>query len=248
MINILIGFGAETMHEGHRQRMFEHLRKDAADLQDHELLEILLFYAIPRVNTNPLAHTLIESFGSLKAVFNAPMDALREVDGIGEGSATYLYALSELLSRIGPEKEEVPKVFNVHTFAEFLGARFEGCKEEAVEVYCLDQSHRVRFTKRFTSFKPDKVTIPPDEVGRLIATQRPFSVVVAHNHPDAPSLPSEADDRFTAQLQLVCAMHGAKLDDHIIVGEDDPFSYFLSGRLETLKQLFKNDLDDGGGE
>lgn len=230
------------MHEGHRQRMFAHLKEDAAGLMDHELLEILLFYAIPRKNTNPLAHTLIASFGSLEGVMNASYDKLLEVDGIGEGAATYLSALSTLFSRLNSKEKEIPKVFNVRSFSEFLGSRFVGCTEEAVEIYCLDQGHRVRFTKRFTSFMPDKVTIPPDEVGHLVATQRPHSLVVAHNHPSAPSTPSAADDRFTAQMQILCMIHGATLDDHIIVGTDEPFSYFLSGRLDAIKKNCKDSI------
>lgn len=233
------------MHEGHRQRMFARLRENADGLQDHELLEILLFYAIPRVNTNPLAHTLISAFGSLENVLNAPPEKLLEVDGVGEGTATFLSALSNTFSRIGKKEDGTPKVFNVRSFSEFLGSRFEGCNEEAVEIFCLDKSHRVRFTKRFTSFMPDKVTIPPDEVGHLIATQRPHSVVVAHNHPDASSNPSAADDAFTARMQLLCLMHGATLDDHIIVGKGEPFSYFLSGRLDVIKDSCKKIV---GGE
>ncbi len=236
------------MHEGHRQRMFAHLREDATGLQDHELLEILLFYAIPRRNTNPLAHSLISAFGSLGGVLSASREELLEVEGVGEGTATYLLALSQLRGRIAPKDHDAPKVFNVRSFSDFIGSRFDGSAEEFVEIYCLDPSHRVRFTKRFTSFMPDKVTIPPDEVGHLVATQRPHSVVVAHNHPAATSDPSAADDRFTAQMHMLCMMHGATLDDHIIIGTTGPFSYFLSGRLEAIKKTCIDQFVGGNGE
>lgn len=230
------------MHEGHRQRMFGHLMNGADGLQDHELLEILLFYAIPRKNTNPIAHSLISAFGSLEGVLNASFEKLLEVDGIGEATATYLTALSTLCERMAKQEKKAPKVFNVHSFSEFLGSRFEGCTEEMVEIYCLDRCHHVRFTKQFTSFLPDKVTIPPEEVGRLVATQRPHSIVIAHNHPGAPSTPSSADDRFTTQMLLLCMVHGATIDDHIIVGKDEPFSYFLSGKLDAIKRACKENI------
>lgn len=235
------------MHEGHRQRMIERLKQDGAGLQDHELLEILLFYAIPRKNTNPLAHTLISAFGSLEGVLNASYEKLLSVDGIGENTATYLTALSNLAPRLDAKEKAMPKVFSPHSFSEFLSSRLAACTEEVVEIYCLDHSHRIRFTKRFTSFKLDKVNIPPDEVSRLVAAQRPHSLVVAHNHPGAPATPSAADDRFTAQMQIICMMNGAVLDDHIIVGNNRPYSYFMSGKLETIKKnCFENLVGKGG--
>ncbi len=230
------------MHEGHRQRMFAHLKRGAGNLEDHELLELLLFFAIPRKNTNPIAHMLISAFGSLEGVFRADHDQYLAIEGIGESTAAYLSALSGLIGRLGraDAKYSLPVVGNVHAFVDFLGSRFDGSTEESLEVYCLDEQHRVFFTKHFTTFQSDKVTIAPDELNEIVTLQHPHSIVVAHNHPLTSARPSAADDVFTAQLSLLCFAHGISLEDHIIVGENETYSYFLSGRLSAIRQNCKD--------
>ncbi len=224
--------------------MFEHLC-DGAKLQDHELLEILLFYAIPRKNTNPIAHSLLNAFGSLEGVFSASKEKLLEVSGIGEATATYLTALSTLFSRLRTPQEGPPKIYNVHSFNKYLDKTLKECAEEVLHVYCLDAGHAVKFVKTFTSCLPDRVDIPPDEIGHVIATQRPHSVILAHNHPNHLTNPSAADDRFTKQIQMLCMIHGCTVDDHVVVGIGEPFSYFLTGRLQKIKDECYRNLTEG---
>ncbi len=226
------------MHEGHRQRMLKRL-EHAEDLQDHELLEILLYNAIPRKNTNPLAHELLTAFPSWEELLHASYEELLDVNGIGPETAAYLRCIGELLGRMGEGRESFPVSFSVGSFSEFLCRRLAPLTKEVVEIYSIDAHERVRSCKRFTLSLPDRVQIESGELGRFIAARKPAGIVVAHNHPSAPAHPSAEDDRFTAQVQLHCSVNGIRLYDHIIIGRGgDVYSYFLVGRLEGIRRNF----------
>lgn len=225
------------MHEGHRQRMLARLA-EADHLQDHELLEILLFNAVPRKNTNPAAHRLLDAFGSLDGVLRAETDALESVEGIGRETAAYLRCVGQIFARIRRSAPALPKVFSVRTFADFLTERYAGLSEEVVELFCLDGQGRLKFSKRYTSSAADRAGIACEEVSRFLAEHRPHGLVVAHNHPRARAVPSDTDDKFTAQMQLLCSLNNVAFYDHIIVGTDGTYSYYLVGRMDEIRRNF----------
>lgn len=224
----------EHMHEGHRKRMLERLIKGGEDLQDHEILEILLFNAVPRKDTNGLAHTLISSFGGLENVFRADFGELKLVPDVGDEIARYIRAIGLLLNRISFNTRKPPSLNSVEKFYAFLNEQFALLEDEVVEFYCLDPALRVQFTQRFTSYSPEKAEITVEDVSRLIVAKRPAGLVAAHNHPQAPARPSRDDDDFTLRLKVICSMNGVKLYDHFIVGTNGIYSYNLEGRLDNL--------------
>ena len=226
------------MHKGHRQRILERFRRDEESLQDHELLEILLFNAIPRKNTNEIAHNLLSAFGSLEGVFQADFDALLGVDGIGESTAAYLRCIALFYEKVRFGKKRAPALFSAEGFGAYLTERYSVLSDEVVEIYCLDAHNRIRFSKRFTSNQADKVRLAPEEVSKFIVGQHPYGLVLAHNHPKGNCTPSAADDNFTAQIQMLCSINNIRLYDHLIVGEDGWYSYYLTGRMEEIKRAF----------
>ena len=233
------------MHEGHRQRMLQRL-EDAEHLQDHELLEILLFNAIPRKNTNPLAHELLSEFASLDGLMRAGYEELLRVDGIGTETAAYLRCIAILCERLQKRNEKFPRLFNVRTFSDFLKERLSSLREEVIELFALDARQRVLSGKRFTIRSSNRAAVEPEAVNQFIAARKPAGLVVAHNHPEAPAYPSAADDKFTAQIQVVCSMNNIRLYDHIIVGTDGTYSYFLVGRMEEVRRAFDLNAIEGG--
>ncbi|MGN1077435.1 MAG: RadC family protein [Candidatus Gallimonas sp.] len=228
------------MHEGHRQRMFERLNADG-NLQDHELLEILLYYAIPRKNTNPLAHDLLGAFGSLSGVLHAETEQLKTVKGVGSAVAEYLHAIGLLYDRLPQTDRNMPSAYSLDTFTEYLFACYEGLQEEVLELYFVDERSQIKYKRRFTSCSPDSVSLQLEEVGKLFATHRPKGIVIAHNHPKSGCTPSSSDDKFTAQIQLLCSVNGATVYDHIIVGRNGFYSYFLAGRMGEIRKVFNVD-------
>ena len=210
-------------------------------MQDHELLEILLFNAIPRKNTNPIAHALIDAFGSLENVFTADIEALKDVEGVGQSVAEYLRCVGLIFSR-GESKKNIPiSAANWHEFSAVLKERYQNLSHEVIEFFFLDSKHSVKMVKRYSSHDGGRAKVSTEEIIKLLSAHRSETLVVAHNHPNSSSKPSAQDDLFTAQLHMYCTMHGVKLRDHVIVGQDDSFSYFYSGRIENIRHEFDVD-------
>ena len=226
------------MHEGHRQRMLERLESAEGSLQGHELLEILLFNAIPRKNTNELAHRLLSAFGSLRAVLGAEMAELKAVPGVGESTAAYLRIIGIFYARAQLKEPELPSAFSFAAFRPFLIDRFEGAREEYVELYSLDGKDCVKNVRRFSSEKSFQASVDPKEISRFLVEAKPAAMVAVHNHITGPATPSREDDDFTAQLEILCSMHNVSLRDHIICSPEGVYSYFLSGKLNELSARY----------
>ena len=226
------------MHEGHRQRMLERLESAEGSLQEHELLEILLFNAIPRKNTNELAHRLLSTFGSLHAVLGAEMAELKAVPGVGESTAAYLRIIGIFYARAQLKEPELPSAFSFAAFRPFLIERFEGAREEYVELYSLDGKDSVKNVRRFSSEKSFQASVDPKEISRFLVEAKPAAMVAVHNHITGLATPSREDDDFTAQLEILCSMHNVSLRDHIICSPEGVYSYFLSGKLNELSARY----------
>ena len=229
------------MHEGHRQRMLERLFTSSESLQEHELLEVLLFYSIPRRNTNDLAHEIIDRFGSLEDVFRATPKQLKQVKGVGDRTAALIHTVGLFIARLKNEKAPELYLFNVNNFSSFLLTRYENLRDEVLELFCIDANDRVKFIKDFTSYSNARVKLPAEEVTSILASHRPFGLVLAHNHPNSSCLPSQEDDMFTAQMQVLCSINGTKIYDHIIVSGTDYYSYKLHGRMDDINKNFSID-------
>ena len=227
------------VHEGHRQRMLERLQQNGA-MQDHELLEILLFNAIPRKNTNELAHRLLQAFGGLDGLLRADMNDLVHVEGVGPSTAAYLHSIGLIYSRAEEERRRIIPIFNsMHDFSDFIVARFRGLSEEFIELFCLDSKGRVGFCKRYSSGQKDGVTVSPEEINRFLVEHKPHSLVIAHNHPDGTASPSAQDDAFTVQAQMICSMNNVFFSDHVIVAGEALYSYFFVGRMHEIRKNYQ---------
>ena len=229
----------EVMHEGHRQRMYEKVEKNAAALCDHELLEALLFNAYPRVNTNPIAHALIDSFGSLAGVFEASVEQLTTVRGVGKNIAVYIKIVAECAGRVKSLNAGIAVLKTHEDFKNFTAVRMRGKGEEILEFYCLEKNGKVKRIFSYTYGEPNKVEMETRKITYVIATQKTNGLLVAHNHLSGSPTPSLNDDRFTAQLNLLCNINNVVLYDHCIYASDtNLYSYFTAGKLDRLKRDF----------
>ena len=236
----------KPLHAGHRQRMLERFEADAEHFQDHELLEVLLFNAIPRSNTNPIAHALIDSFGSLAGVFSASLRELMLVRGVGKRTADYIKCIGLCYERVKPARQEFPIYFNPKEFGEYLEEEYKNRPTEELELFCLDKSGRIFFRKKFSSGNGNEVKAEPTEISELLLIKKPQTVVAAHNHPYAGRNPSPQDDVFTKQLCLLCRLHNVRLGDHLILGRDGVYSYRTSGKLDLIKNSVQEMDGDRG--
>ena len=220
------------LHDGHRQRAKERYRQVGADaLADHELLELALFYAIPRQDTNETAHRLLKRFRSLQGVLQASPEELEQVEGVGAGAALLLRLMADISQRARitslPEKILNSPDRTGAYFMELLA----GEKKEMLYQICLDAKGKL-LTCRCIS--KGSVAASPVSVRQVVENALyagASSIILAHNHPSGVALPSPADMEATTQARDALKRLDIRLIDHIIVADGDYVSMASSGLL-----------------
>ena len=220
-------------HDGHRQRkksQFLHNGLDA--FAEHEVLELLLYYAIPRRDTNLVAHALMKKFGSLDAVFAAPVEELMEVDGVGENAATLIRLILPLYRRIRISATEEETILNsVEKAGAFFVGRFAGERTEIMYQACIDAKGKLLNVHKLSTGGVNFVHTDIRGIVQNALLCRASAVILAHNHPSGIALPSDADNAVTLQIREVLQSVGVVLFDHIIVADDDFVSLRQNGLL-----------------
>ena len=222
-----------NIHTGHREKMRNKFLAGGLDaFADHEALELLLYYAIPRKDTNPIAHALMERYGSLSAVLAAPVEDLQKVEGIGESAAVLLKLVPQIQkkARLADAKRETA-LTSVSQFGAYLLERFHGEKNEVIYQLCLDRKGKLLVCKRLGEGDMSSANL---DIRRMIENailSSASGVVLAHNHPSGIALPSQDDYIATDQAKAALATIGVVLLDHIILADGDFVSLAESGYL-----------------
>ena len=220
-------------HKDHRQRkrdQFYHHGSDA--FADHELLELLLFYGIARKDVNPLAHTLLEEFGSLEAVFAAPIEALEQVDGVGQSTAVLLKLVPHMMRRARISSAESETVLDtVERIGDFFLNLFLAESNEVMYQLCLDAKGRKLSCRRIAEGDPASINLNTRAIVQNALKCNAVMVAIAHNHPSGVAFPSHADKIATRQIADALAAVNVTLIDHIVVANDDYISFRNDGLL-----------------
>ncbi len=230
----------KNAHSGHRKRIAERFMNYPDSLAPHELLEMLLFYAIPRKNTNPIAHKLLDKFGSLKNVFNANVKSLASVEGVGKSTAIFIKLVSKTHGLISDDKSKSDAYNTIKNCEDSVSKHFEGLTEEKVIIFFLNSKYEFLEKIEFTDKLKNQATIDTTVISKQMATCNPYFAILAHNHPgkEATSKPSIEDDCTTGKINMLCCLNGVILLDHIVVSNKDCYSYHCSGRLDAIKQEY----------
>ncbi len=212
----------KQIHKGHRKRVKEEFRGAGLEhFSRHRVLELLLFYAVPQGDTNPAAHRLIERFGSLSAVLDAPIELLMEVEGVGVESATLLKLLPALARAYLDDKASAGSMLRSTADAkEYVAAKFLGEENERLLLVCLGTNGKILFTNWLASGDGRSVEASPARVVSVALRCGATKVVLAHNHPNGFCNPSSRDLRTTSILMEELRRLGVELFDHVIVGAD----------------------------
>lgn len=221
------------VHDGHREKMRRRFLEAGLDsFAEHEALELLLFYAIPRRDTNALAHQLMDHFGTLDAVLSAPVEELMRMDGIGENAAVLLKLVPKVMqkARLSANREII--VNSTEKAGDYLLERFQGEKNEVIYQLCLDRKGKLLSCRKLNEGGADSSEL---NIRRLVENALLVSasaVILAHNHPSGIALPSSEDYATTERVQAALNIVGVALVDHIIVADDDFVSMADSGTLK----------------
>jgi len=222
------------MHDGHRERKREQFLRHGLDtFADHEVLELLLFYVIPRKDTNPVAHELMNRFGSLDAVFAAPVEELEKVPGVGRSAATLIKLIPQIYRRSRISSDECPAILNsTASIGAFFLDRFVGESNEVTYVACLDGKGKVITCRRLSEGGTGTAEISVRKVVETALRCNAAAVVLAHNHPSGIALPSREDLFATKQVADALNATGIALLDHIIVADGDFVSMAENGTIQ----------------
>lgn len=215
-----------NLHKEHRSRVRQKFIKTGLEGQpDHNILEFLLFYSIPRKDTNEIAHKLIKTFGSLNGVFDATYERLLEVEGIGESSALLLSSISSICRKYveGTYGKKI-NLSEPEDARNYILSKYYGCKNEIFYLICLDANGNLINCCNLGEGSPDSVAIDKRAVLETAFRNSADTVILAHNHPGGIAAPSKEDLLMTGEFTSIFKKVGIRLADHIIVGGSDALS------------------------
>ncbi|MBE6734583.1 MAG: DNA repair protein RadC [Ruminococcaceae bacterium] len=222
-------------HEGHRERMRQRYLATGFDsFQDHEILEMILYNCYSRINTNNIAHRLLENFGSLSAVLEAPVDSLKAA-GLSERVAVYLRMIPDIARvYLDDRNNSKDKIISLDNIGEYFVSKFIGRIDEHLILLLMDAKCKELFCGVVASGTSCGSDVPVRQIVDLAMRYNATNAAIAHNHPSGVALPSKTDVKTTNALHSTLAMVGIRLVDHIIVADNDYISLRESSLCSSL--------------
>lgn len=225
-----------NIHAGHRARLKKRFAEFGLEsFTDIEALELLLFYALPRRDTNELSHALLNRFGSFRAVLEASSDELEQVSGLGENAAGLIRLTAELGRRYQISKRKTNAIIDgAQAAGEYLVPLFSYRTDEIIYVLSLDSKSMITHCRETAHGMVNRVDFAVRDIVDIALRDNAASIIIAHNHLSGTALPSASDIETTRKLKNALGLIGVKLRDHIIVCEGDFVSLCDSGFFARL--------------
>ncbi len=222
-------------HKGHRERMRKRYLATGFDsFQDHEVLEMILYNCYTRINTNDIAHNLIEAFGSLSAVLEAPVDSLKKA-GLSERVAVYLRMIPDIARvYLDDRNNSREKIISLDTIGDYFVSKFIGRIDESVILLLMDAKCKELFCGVVATGSSCGSDVPIRSIVDLAMRYNATNAAIAHNHPSGVALPSRNDIKATDALYSTLSLVGVRLVDHIIVADNDYISLRDSALCSTF--------------
>lgn len=220
--------GAE--HSGHRQRVRKKFIENGFDVfEPHEALEMFLFYAIPRKDTNPLAHRLLDRYLTIGGVCDAPIDELMEEFGLSESAAAYIKMLPEMSRLYNESKMSDDNIIDYENLGKLFQTKFIGRTSEAVALMLGDAKGKMIYFNIISKGSLNSSDMPIRKIVDLSLRHNAKTAFIAHNHPSGTALPSKNDLLTTQAVHETLLSVGVDLIDHFIITDDDYVSLRDSG-------------------
>ena len=219
-------------HEGHRERLRERFRKEGLEnFQPHEVLEFLLTYTISRKDTNPIAHNLLDRFGSFEAVLEATEDELAQVDGIGERSATLIHLIPAISAYYLNAKSSQTHFIcdSTKKIGQYLVPKYLGQTDECVYLLSLNNRKQLLACDLVGHGSVSSSPVYFRKISQILLRHEATAAVISHNHPKGFALPSSEDINITRALSSFLKSLEVELLDHIIISGTDFVSLRDSG-------------------
>jgi len=225
-------------HKGHRERLRQKVIKSGINsLAEHEVLELILFYAIPRKNTNDIAHRLIDRFGSLSSVLEASYEQLIKVDGVSESAAFVIKSIPEISSYYLNNKKDnkIKKFTHCSQIYDFFAPLYVGKTKEIISIVFLSNANKFLGYEFLSEGIANSSEIQIRKLYELCIKYDATTAIIVHNHPSGNSFPSN-DDFIATKLIIGCLKAiQVRVIDHIIIGDDE---YSSMASMKQYKHLF----------
>ena len=227
------------VHDDHRRRVYERfLREGLAGFEEHNAMEFLLFLARPRGDTNPLAHALIDRFGSLSAVLDAPIEELERVPGVGHSSAVVLKFIPQMCAYYLENKtsHKVP-LTSVEEASAFFMPKFFARTQEAFYMAAVDDR---RVLLRCVLISEGSANATAVSVAKVVSEALKCGatgVMLAHNHPRGITLPSSSDMAVTREIYRALRLVNIQLLEHLIFADNEFLSFVQSNYMDSILSL-----------
>lgn len=208
-----------NIHKGHRERLKSRFINEGLDaFSSHQKLELLLFYGIPYKDTNELAHTLLNKYGSLSGVMNADYHELARIKGIGPHAALLVKLAPALARSYSMDRwRDKPQITGVADAGKYAASLFVGLEKEAFYMICLNAQNRVIEPVLINEGTINEAMVYPREIIESAIRYKTSTVILSHNHPSGSTEPSSADVDMTKKLRAALAVINVKVMDHLIV-------------------------------
>lgn len=218
----------KNIHKGHRDRMKNKFLKNGLEsFENHEILELLLYYSIARRDTNPIGHELLKRFGSISGVFDANYEELMSVKGISEHSAVLIKLIPQLAKSYIESKQTKGAVSltSMNEIYDFCRMLFVGKLNEEFYVICMDKRSEVITYRKISEGLVDETPVNMRKLVEIIVKSNACKVILTHNHPSGTALPSKSDIMATKNIRTVLNGINVVLFDHIIVSKYETVSF-----------------------
>lgn len=226
----------ESIHAGHRARMRKRFLEEGLDsFNEINALEFMLFYCVPRKDTNELAHRLLNHFGSYSNVLNAPLPELKKVDGVSDHIATYLsFQGAAVRYYMVNRKMSGTVVGTTEDYGNIMLPYFVGRANETVFLLCLDAKCKVLCCREVSEGSVNAASISMRKIVDVALSSNATSVVLAHNHPSGLALPSPEDVQTTLRVAKALDSIDVILVDHLVISDGDYISLAQSGYYRPI--------------
>lgn len=226
-----------AIHDGHRERMRERfLQTGFEGMEDHEALELLLYYFFPRINTNPIAHRLIDTFGSFYGVLSANPRDLEKVHGVGKNTAVLLGVVAEAGRLYFSQSKPARRITTLRAAAEFVCPLMYGLHNERFYIFCLNSSFTLLHQEKVGEGSIDSVPVYTRQIAEIALRHYASHIILSHNHPGGDPRPSEKDIAITMDIIHALKPLGISVCDHIIVTDKAYYSFLDKGsHIHTLE-------------
>jgi DNA repair protein RadC len=216
------GFSEAPHYHGHRERLRDRFREAGADaLSDYELLEMVLFRALPRRDVKPLAKALIVKFGSFAEAVHAPELRLKEVSGLGDSAITEIKLIAATASRIAKGQLKQKTVLSSwSSVIDYCRAAMAFADKEQFRILFLDKRNQLIADELQQVGTVDHTPVYPREVVKRALELSATAIILVHNHPSGDPTPSTADIQMTKSIMAISSPLGISVHDHIIVGKN----------------------------